>query len=137
MSPERAFELLASARVARLATVTPDGAPHLVPVTFAVASGVVYHAVDHKPKSTRRLARLAHLEAEPRASLLADEYDDADWTRLWWVRVDGVARILDGGDEFEHALDLLVERYAQYVDRRPAGPVVALDIERVTGWSAA
>jgi PPOX class probable F420-dependent enzyme len=135
----RARQLLAGARVARFATVTRDGRPHLVPVCFAVAGDVVYHAVDHKPKATRRLARLAHLDADPRAALLADHYDDADWSALWWVRADGQARVLDdaGAPEAARALDLLAGRYAQYRERRPAGPVVALDVERLTSWSAA
>jgi PPOX class probable F420-dependent enzyme len=135
----RARQLLAGARVARFATLATDGRPHLVPVCFAVAGAVVYHAVDHKPKATRRLARLAHLDADPRAALLADHYDDADWSALWWVRADGRARVLDdaGAPEAARALDLLAGRYTQYHERRPAGPVVALDVERLTSWSAA
>jgi PPOX class probable F420-dependent enzyme len=132
----RCWELLGSARVARLATVTAGGRPSLVPVCFAAIGGVVYHAVDHKPKATRALARLEHIAAEPRAALLADHYDDADWSALWWVRADGRARILDDGPQAAHALDLLVERYAQYRERRPDGPVVALEVERISGWSA-
>jgi PPOX class probable F420-dependent enzyme len=120
---------LASARVARLAT----SAPRIVPVTFAIAGETIYHAVDHKPKATRQLARLDDLRADPRASLLVDHYDDADWTRLWWVRADGTARILDDAPE---AIDLLVEKYAQYRERRPEGPVIALDVQRIKGWEA-
>lgn len=136
MDTARCWELLGSARVARLATVAADGRPSVVPVCFAAIGGVIYHAVDHKPKTTRRLARLEHIAAEPRAALLADRYDDADWTALWWVRADGRARILDDGPQMAHALDLLTERYAQYRERRPEGPVVALDVQRITGWSA-
>jgi PPOX class probable F420-dependent enzyme len=125
--------LLATARVARFATVTPGGRPTLVPVCFAIAGETIYHAVDHKPKATRELARLRNLRADPRASLLADYYDDEDWSRLWWVRADGRARILDHAPE---ALDLLLERYPQYRERRPDGPVIALDVERINGWEA-
>jgi PPOX class probable F420-dependent enzyme len=139
VTPERAWELLGGARVARFATLSAaDGRPALVPVTFAAAGRVVYHAVDHKPKSTRALARLANLAADPRASLLADHYDDADWDALWWVRADGTARILDvDTPDAAHALDALAEKYPQYRERRPDGPVVALDVDRITGWSAA
>ncbi len=136
MDPARCWELLGSARVARLATVAADGRPSLVPVCFAIGGETIYHAVDHKPKATRRLARLEHIAAEPRVALLADEYDDADWSALWWVRADGRARILGDGPQTEHALDLLAGRYAQYRERRPAGPVVALDVARISGWSA-
>jgi PPOX class probable F420-dependent enzyme len=135
MDAVRCWELLGSARVARLATVASDGRPSLVPVCFVAIGGVLYHAVDHKPKATRRLARLEHIAAEPRAALLADHYAE-DWSALWWVRADGRARVLDDGPQMAHALDLLVERYAQYRERRPEGPVVALDVERISGWSA-
>ncbi len=137
MDVARCWELLGSARVARLATVATDGRPSVVPVCFAAIGGVVYHAVDHKPKTTRRLARLEHIAAEPRVALLADRYDDTDWSVLWWVRADGRARVLDDdGPQMAHALDLLAERYEQYRERRPEGPVVALDVERISGWSA-
>jgi PPOX class probable F420-dependent enzyme len=133
VTEDRAWSLLGGARVARLAT----RAPRIVPVTFAVSGGVIFHAVDHKPKATRALARLADLRADPRASLLVDHYDDADWTALWWVRADGTARILDdGGPQAAHAIDLLVEKYAQYAERRPEGPVIALDVEAIKGWAA-
>jgi PPOX class probable F420-dependent enzyme len=133
----RARELLAGARVARLATVASDGRPRLVPICFVLAGPVIYHAVDHKPKATRRLARLADLAAEPRAAVLADHYEE-DWSALWWVRADGRARVLEDVREGEaaRALDLLAERYAQYRAHRPAGPVVALDVERFSGWAA-
>jgi PPOX class probable F420-dependent enzyme len=134
----RARELLGGARVARLATVARDGRPRLVPICFVLAGDVIYHAVDDtKPKSTRRLARLADLAAEPRAAVLADHYEE-DWSALWWVRADGRARVLAdmGLPEAAHALDLLAERYEQYRERRPAGPVIALDVERITGWAA-
>jgi PPOX class probable F420-dependent enzyme len=132
----RCWELLGSARVARFATVAPDGRPSIVPVCFAIGGQTIYHAVDHKPKTTRALARLEHVRSERRAALLADHYDDADWSALWWVRADGSARILDDGAQTEHALDLLAERYPQYRERRPDGPVVALDVQRISGWSA-
>jgi PPOX class probable F420-dependent enzyme len=133
----RARELLSGARVARLATVARDGRPRLVPITFVLAGDVLYHAVDDKPKATRRLARLDDLAAEPRAAVLADHYAE-DWSALWWVRADGRARVLRAVREREasRALDLLAERYGQYRERRPAGPVVALDVERITGWAA-
>jgi PPOX class probable F420-dependent enzyme len=138
MNDARARELLGGARVARFATVARDGRPRLVPVCFALAGTVIYHAVDHKPKATRRLARLDDLAAHPRATLLADHYDDADWSALWWVRADGRGRVLEdtAATEAAHALDLLVRRYTQYREHRPAGPVVALDVERFTGWEA-
>jgi PPOX class probable F420-dependent enzyme len=128
-----ARERFAAARVARLATTGPDG-PHVVPIVFAVAGDTIYHAVDHKPKRTTALKRLSNLEADPRASVLADGYDE-DWERLWWVRADGTARILPAGHE--EAIGLLCERYPQYAGRPPQGPVVAIDVSRWSEWSAA
>ena len=131
----RARELFASAAVARLATVAADGAPHLVPVCFAVNGAVVYSAVDDKPKRTTDLARLANIAAEPRVALLADHYD-GDWTRLWWVRADGRARIVTAADERALALEALAAAYTQYAGRPPQGPVIAIEVHRWSGWSA-
>jgi PPOX class probable F420-dependent enzyme len=137
MDAEESWRRLGGARVARFATVAPDGRPSLVPVCFATTGGVIFHAVDHKPKTTRKLARLDHLGHEPRAALLSDHYDDADWSQLWWVRADGPARVLDDDSpHFAHAIDLLVEKYPQYREHRPAGPVIALQVERISGWAA-
>ena len=137
MDDEQARARFGAARVARLATLRPDGAPHLVPVVFAVVEDVVYSAVDAKPKRTTALRRLANAAADPRVSLLADAYAE-DWSRLWWVRADGTARVLDAaGEEGREAVDRLVARYPQYLAARPAGPVLAVDVARWTGWSAA
>jgi PPOX class probable F420-dependent enzyme len=126
---------LAEARVARLATVSESGAPHLVPVVFALDGDTVYFAVDAKPKRTPHLQRLRNIAANPAVSLLADHYEE-DWTRLWWVRVDGTAREVDDAAQTAHALDLLAHKYPQYRDARPPGPVVAISIESMTGWVA-
>ena len=138
MTGEEARARFAAGRVARLATADAEGRPHLVPIVFAVAGDTVYHAVDAKPKRTTRLRRLANARANPRVALLADHYDDADWTALWWVRADGAARVLEPGEaEAGRAVEHLAARYAQYRETPPEGPVLAVDVERWTGWSAA
>ena len=124
-----AEERLASARVGRLATVSAEGLPHIVPVTFALLGEMIVTAVDAKPKSTRALRRLENVRATGRASLLVDHYEE-DWARLWWVRVDGPAQVV----ESEVAIDALVAKYAQYRTARPAGPVIALEPERWRSW---
>jgi PPOX class probable F420-dependent enzyme len=127
----------AGARVARLATVGADARPHLVPVVFAVAGDVVFSAVDSKRKRSTALRRLENVRQNPRVALLADHYDDSDWGALWWVRADGVARVLDGEDaDARRGIALLAERYAQYRELPPRGPVLAVAVERWSGWRA-
>ncbi len=128
---------LTHARVARLATITEAGRPHIVPIVFAVDGDTLYFAVDSKPKRTADLKRLKNIATNPAVSILADHYDDADWAELWWVRADGVARVVTDGDEAERAIELLADRYPQHRRTRPTGPVAAVTIERLTGWSAA
>jgi PPOX class probable F420-dependent enzyme len=122
--------------VARLATCGPDGRPHVVPLVFVVDGDRVYSAVDHKPKRSNDLRRLANLRGNSAAALLVDHYAD-DWTTLWWVRADGDGRILEAHEaEARHAVGLLVERYVEYRARAPSGPVVAVDVWRWSGWAA-
>ncbi|SFW82641.1 TIGR03668 family PPOX class F420-dependent oxidoreductase [Amycolatopsis australiensis] len=133
MTPAEARSRFASARVARLATVSGSGVPHLVPVTFAVRGDVVVFAVDHKPKSSTSLRRLANIAANPAVCFLADEYAE-DWSRLWWVRADGVARVVPEAERAE-PVSWLVAKYAQYAERPPEHAVVATEIHTWRGWS--
>jgi PPOX class probable F420-dependent enzyme len=128
--------------VARLATVTPGGAPHLVPVVFAVDNSsdastgplhTVYTAIDAKPKTTQRLRRLANIESNPQVSLLVDHYAD-DWTQLWWVRVDGVAAIHRDGAALQIGYRLLRAKYPQYQSVPLNGPVIAVTVGRWSSW---
>ena len=135
MDSARCRELLAAGRVGRLATVRPDGRPHVVACCFAVSGSRVWTAVDAKPKKTARLQRLANVRAHPWASLLVDHYDE-DWDALWWVRVDGPAAVIEDGAEHAEALAALAAKYAQYATAPPAGPVIVLVAERISGWAA-
>lgn len=128
------------ARAARLATIAEDGSPRLVPITFALAAepgaaDLVFSAVDHKPKSTTHLARLARIEREPRVALLADDYDE-EWSQLWWVRVDAHAEVLTAGPDWETAIAGLQEKYEQYLAQPPVDAVIRFAVDRWTGWSA-
>jgi PPOX class probable F420-dependent enzyme len=135
MTEARCRAHLAAARVGRLATVRPDGGPHVVVCCYAVDGDQVWTAIDEKPKSGARLQRLENVRANPRASLLVDHYEE-NWNRLWWVRVDGAAAVLEIGNEEERAIAALTARYPQYERARPPGPVITIAIERITGWSA-
>ena len=126
-------ERFATARVARLATVSGVGSPHIVPITFVLVGSVIISSVDAKPKSTTSLRRLDNIAANAFVSVLVDEYDD-DWTRLWWARADGWARILPAEDVPEFGA--LVARYPQYAENRPSGPVIVVAVDHWSGWSA-
>jgi PPOX class probable F420-dependent enzyme len=123
------------ARVARLATVTVDGRPHIVPIVFAPAEDVLYTAVDGKPKSSTALRRLDNIAANPAVAVLADHYTD-DWTQLWWARADGMAQVVEGAEAAD-AIRRLTERYPQYASQPPPGPVIAIRVARWAGWQAA
>ncbi|ORA26918.1 TIGR03668 family PPOX class F420-dependent oxidoreductase [Mycobacterium aquaticum] len=139
MAEFEVIEQFAGTPTVVLATLGPDGAPHLVPVVFAVHRGTdgvtIYTAVDAKRKSTQKLRRLANIEHDPRVSLLADHYDD-DWSQLWWVRADGRATTHYSGDEMATGYALLRAKYRQYERIALDGPVVTIEVTRWSSWQA-
>jgi PPOX class probable F420-dependent enzyme len=124
-----------TAMVARLATVRPDGSPHLVAVTFALDGDTVVTAVDDKPKRTQDLQRLRNIDEHPAASLLVDHYEE-DWARLWWVRLDGTAAVVRDEPRRTALLPPLVAKYAHYRESPPAGPVIVLTVTSTASWQA-
>jgi PPOX class probable F420-dependent enzyme len=102
---------------------------------LAIAGDTIYTPVDSKPKHTRELARLGDIERDPRASLLVHRWDE-DWAQLWWVRLEGVARIVRTSHELDAARRLLLAKYAQYTEGTELDPVIAIDIESWRAWSA-
>jgi PPOX class probable F420-dependent enzyme len=140
MDRGEAIARLRSARVGRLATVTADARPHVVPFVFAIvdASGNprAYWAVDRKPKRSGRVQRLRNIERHPEVEVVVDGYDE-DWRALWWVRASGTGRVVDDAShERAAALDALASKYRQYASEPPPGPVVAIDIDQISGWRA-
>jgi PPOX class probable F420-dependent enzyme len=138
-SPEdRAF--LEQARVGRLATASAGGEPHVIPVCFVFDGTAFYSAIDAKPKRVGplRLRRVQNLQANPRASLLVDHYEE-DWSRLRYVLVNGRADVLEAGAEREQALRLLREKYSQYRDISGIGqaPLIRLAPDHVVFWRSA
>ncbi len=126
-------ERTAAAKVARLATVRPDGTPHVVPCCLVLDEDTIYSAIDAKAKSTREPQRLENLRRHPAATVLVDHYDD-DWAELWWVRADGRGRVIDQGEERERARSLLQAKYPQYGYVAIPGAVIAITVERWWGW---
>jgi len=135
VSDEALRQRAAAAPVARLATVDADGRPHLVPCCFALEGDVAYSVVDHKPKRTTALRRLDNIRAHPAVCLLVDHYED-NWSALWWVRLDGTARVLTDGPEHERAIAALIAKYPQYRAVPPSGAVVAIDVTAWRAWAA-
>jgi PPOX class probable F420-dependent enzyme len=130
-------ERFGNARVARLATVDAEARPHLVPLCFTLIGARIVSVVDAKPKRSVKLRRLANIRAQPQVSVLADEYHDEDWSRLWWVRADGTARVVEDDAERADAVAALQAKYPQYERQPPAGPVIEVAVDRWRGWSAA
>jgi PPOX class probable F420-dependent enzyme len=126
---------LTAAPVATLGTVDADGRPHLLPICFAVVGDRLVTAVDHKPKRSTALARLALVRAHPELSVLVDEYRD-DWDALWWVRVDGTATVLDDVTTEPDLLAPLVAKYPPYAEVAPGGAAIVVTVQRWQGWSA-
>jgi len=106
-----------------------------VPIVFVLERDTLYSAVDSKPKRSRTLRRIENARREPSVCVLVDVYDE-DWTRLWWVRLRGRARVLDSGDEAERALALLAAKYEQYREAPPGLPVLAIDVDEWRAWGA-
>jgi PPOX class probable F420-dependent enzyme len=130
---ESARSRVADAAVGHLATVTAGGRPHIVPCCFALAGERIYTAVDAQPKSTLALRRLDNIAAHPEVTVLVDHYED-DWAELWWVRVDGTARVCGSGAVRAEALEALAAKYRQYRESVPPGSVVAVEITRWRWW---
>ena len=134
--PRWAGSLLAGSRVGRLGLLDDDGAPRVLPVTYAIDGETLVTAVDQKPKRRRgeELARVGWLRARPTAALTVDHYDD-DWSTLAWVQALGAVRVVDAASSPE-AIAALTERYEPYRSDPPAGPVLVLEPDRLLWWRA-
>lgn len=125
--------IVSGARVARLATVDPDGTPNMVPLCFALEGSTLYSGVDQKPKRTKKLRRLENIKRDPRVTVLIDHYED-DWAKAWWVRLRGTARLLEAAEALR-GRKLLIEKYPQYQEDPPEDDVMAIEIGQWLGWS--
>jgi coenzyme F420-0:L-glutamate ligase / coenzyme F420-1:gamma-L-glutamate ligase len=135
---EQTRQFLERRRVAHLATADARGAPHVVPICFTLLGETLYIAIDEKPKTgdVSRLRRLRNIAENPRVAIVADVYDDSDWSQLGFVLLRANARVLDPSDtEHSQAIRALREKYPQYramalEDR----PVIAADLASITAW---
>jgi PPOX class probable F420-dependent enzyme len=133
-APAWAWRALREGRVARLATASAAGEPHLVPVCFVLDGGELWTPIDAKPKTTRALRRVRNLAENPRACLLVDDYEE-DWRELRWVAVHGRGELVEG-PAARPALDLLRAKYPQYEEVEAGPEVIHLTPERIVTWSA-
>jgi len=137
--PETVAVKLAEARVARLATIQPNGQPHVLPVCFVFDQGQFLTALDRKPKRVppENLARVRNLQAHPEAALIIDHYSE-DWNELWYVLVHGHADMIPPTASAEHgrAIQKLRAKYPQYSGSMlPAEAlVIRITPERMTWW---
>jgi PPOX class probable F420-dependent enzyme len=134
LSADQSRARFAASPVAVLGTADATGSTHLVPVTYLAVGDLVHIAIDDKPKRTANLKRLRNIEADPRVCLLAQHYE-ADWTRLWWVRADGTARVIQPGRAPDGVVAGLADRYPRYRQYPPGGPVIEVSVERWSGWA--
>jgi len=141
--PDDAIEaILERWPVAALSTAGDRG-PHAVPIVFARARGALWSPIDGKPKRGGELARIRHVRRDPRVSLLFSHYDE-DWTRLWWLRVDGEAEIRRAptdrrGAGEEAAIVALRRKYPQYEHVALLGPdalLVRIAVTAQRSWCA-
>jgi PPOX class probable F420-dependent enzyme len=135
MLSQRQHRFLDRSRVGHLATADAGGAPHLIPVCYAIADDTLYITIDEKPKRQGRpLKRLRNICENPQAAYVVDRWDE-DWSRLGWAMLRGRAEILYAGSEHDHAQVLLTARYPQYRAMQLGDlPVIALRVARATDW---
>jgi PPOX class probable F420-dependent enzyme len=111
----------------------------VIPVVFVLdeeeGATRLYWVVDQKPKATTDIQRLRNIRANPAVEVVVDSYEE-DWDGVWWVRLTGVARIIEDGSEREAALAMLARKYPQYAASPPEGAVVAIEVRRVSAWEA-
>jgi PPOX class probable F420-dependent enzyme len=135
MNPTEARLRFTKARVAMLATSDARGVPHLVPITFVVDGATVFSAVDGKPKTGTHLRRHDNIRDQPRVCLLVHEWDE-DWSKLWWVRADGIAKVVDDSSTVDRVARLLQRKYEQYDRVGVGGPVIEVDVRSWLGWAS-
>jgi PPOX class probable F420-dependent enzyme len=126
-------------RVARLATASSQGQPHVVPIVYAWDGRRLFTPIDKKPKrvGAYQLGRARDIQANPNVAVIIDDYDE-DWQRLAWVQIRGRAIILAHGEAYETGLELLSRKYPQYEDMPLTGrPLIAISLDRVVSWRAA
>jgi PPOX class probable F420-dependent enzyme len=108
----KVLAFIRSQRVARLATVGPNGIPHNVPVCPLAASGRIYFASGKNARKVRNLRR------NPHVALAFDHYAE-NWQRLAGVMVVGKCAVVDQGAAFRRIRQAIYRKYRQYARVTP------------------
>ena len=126
-------EVIASARRGVLTTIDKEGAPHAVPVVFAIYNDLIVTPIDRKPKTTRALGRRKNIELNPRVALLVDRWSE-DWTELAWVMIRGSASVQPANRSMGE-VDAIIARYPEYRDTLSGSDIILVAPERISWWS--
>ena len=133
-----ACAFLLESRLAHLATSTKNGKPQVIPICYVYDGDSLYSSIDEKPKrrSPTQLQRVLNIVDNPSVSLIVDRYEE-DWSKLKYVLVRGSAEIVHTGEEHEHAVQLLREKYVQYRQMKLEDrPVIKIKPVGVFAWHA-
>lgn len=129
-----ALDLLASDAVATLATLNPDGSPHLSLAWVAVEDGEVVLGTLNDQRKLRNLRR------DPRIAVTIQSERINDWGLREYLALEGTARLTEGG-----APELLQRLARTYIGPNvvfpampnpPPGFVVRIRVNRVAGVGA-
>jgi coenzyme F420-0:L-glutamate ligase / coenzyme F420-1:gamma-L-glutamate ligase len=138
LGDHRVRDFLSVSRVAHLATATPRGEPHCVPLCFWFDHRHFYFIVDEKPKRStgRELKRIRNIVENPRVALIIDHYEDK-WSNLAYVMVQGVGQIVEDPEEYTLALRNLRDKYPQYRSMNLVAErnlIVRIDPDKMHVW---
>jgi nitroimidazol reductase NimA-like FMN-containing flavoprotein (pyridoxamine 5'-phosphate oxidase superfamily) len=100
-------------RVCRVATASPAGVPHVVPVCHVLNDGKLYFASETGARKVRNVRQ------NPHVTVTVDLYSD-DWANVKGVMIQGSATIVAKA-RFRKIRRLLYEKYPQYPDMSAIG----------------
>jgi PPOX class probable F420-dependent enzyme len=135
MSDEEIAEFIERSRTATMATVLPDGRPHLVAMWYAVVDGEIWF--ETKAKSQKAV----NIRRDPRVTFLLEDGDTYD--KLRGVSFEGTAEIVDDPDAIFAVGVSVWERYTGPYTEEAKSAVdmmmnnrvaVRLVVERIRSW---
>ena len=136
LTPDDARQRLIAHDHGVLSTLHPERGIDSVAVVYAVEGDLLGIPIDTvKPKASTNLQRETNAAADPRATLLVDQWNRDDWSQLWWVRARLNAITNPDTPVTSHLADILASSYPQYADK-PFARIMVFEITSLSGWSA-